>query len=466
MQIKSLTNQPAATISPNTVTHCLAYIHYYTPKWLSRGCPIAPKHCRLLAARIDLPQAEMRSLRQHPILAAHLALLLTTGYIESNSNKWRLTPAAHNWLNLAADEQLPGLLAQIGCSDLEPVFSRFFAQESALLATFLQQTLQRQTELWAGSAQEPAKWSARSSDCWQLVLPCRLTPWLLFHLLQLGIWQQGHIIACSPITLAAAPARHYGFEKIRWLLETATQQALSTARKNQLHAWLRRANTYRLRGNLLSTAQPEQMTALRAQKRLRGLILEDLAPRHAFIDRTKLPQLQNWLARQGYPLSKSTNPVPTERKPSDDQDYHWLGLRLLNGLQAFVPGNVSAGAAHAQIHQLEQQMEPMRVDELENIAQQMLADLASVTQGRDAFFPAYNVVPPEWIAQIESAIAAETQLHIAYQALGQPEPRPHSVEPLWLEKQGELYYLHAYSLRAEANLVFRLDRIVTLACGH
>jgi hypothetical protein len=34
------------------------------------------------------------------------------------------------------------------------------------------------------------------------------------------------------------------------------------------------------------------------------------------------------------------------------------------------------------------------------------------------------------------------------------------VRPLWLEQRADLYYLHAYCYRAEAERVFRLDRVM------
>ena len=48
-------------------------------------------------------------------------------------------------------------------------------------------------------------------------------------------------------------------------------------------------------------------------------------------------------------------------------------------------------------------------------------------------------------------------------AAGEAAPKQHEVEPYWLERRDQLAYLHAYSYRAEAELTFRLDRVVNVA---
>ena len=80
-------------------------------------------------------------------------------------------------------------------------------------------------------------------------------------------------------------------------------------------------------------------------------------------------------------------------------------------------------------------------------------------RGRDAFFPAPEEPPQELIDHIQQAMAAEQWLDIAYQSLVDRRPYWRRVYPLRLEARGRLYYLHAYCALAEADRIFRLDRI-------
>ena len=66
---------------------------------------------------------------------------------------------------------------------------------------------------------------------------------------------------------------------------------------------------------------------------------------------------------------------------------------------------------------------------------------------------------PAWLAMIETVLAAGGCLEIVYQPPAERRPHVRLVQPLRLEQRGGLYYLHAYCYLAEANRVFRLDRL-------
>jgi predicted DNA-binding transcriptional regulator YafY len=106
-----------------------------------------------------------------------------------------------------------------------------------------------------------------------------------------------------------------------------------------------------------------------------------------------------------------------------------------------------------------QHISETEISNLEATAATILTSLRQAISGRDAFFPARDPVAPDTINQIYRAIERETPLAIAYQALGDLKASYRQVQPLRLEKRGNLYYLHAYCYRAETNLTFRLDRI-------
>src|SRR5690606_36953580 len=99
---------------------------------------------------------------------------------------------------------------------------------------FLQQTIQRQRAALA-SNQGQAEWlAAPSPDEWNLSLPDTLPTAPLFHLLQLGEWQPGRPLCCTPLTISAAMRRGYTPFLIESCLAAATGHPLDTARQAQL----------------------------------------------------------------------------------------------------------------------------------------------------------------------------------------------------------------------------------------
>ena len=94
-------------------------------------------------------------------------------------------------------------------------------------------------------------------------------------------------------------------------------------------------------------------------------------------------------------------------------------------------------------------------------AQQILQGVQDAIRGGDAYFPPEQPVAVELVETVRKALAAEQDLLIDYQALGDPVPRRRRVEPHRLEERGGGIYLHAYCYLAEGNRVFRLDRIHT-----
>jgi proteasome accessory factor C len=93
------------------------------------------------------------------------------------------------------------------------------------------------------------------------------------------------------------------------------------------------------------------------------------------------------------------------------------------------------------------------------VVEKVIGDLRAAINGRDAFFPAAAPPSAELIRDVELAIAEGGVLAIAYQSLAAQAPGWRQVAPLRLEESGALYYLHAYCHLAEANRIFRLDRI-------
>ena len=445
----------------HTFTHLLAYLHYYTPKRLP-GRWLAARHLRQLAARIGLPRPDLRALRRHPLLAAHVALAHAAGLVAPDSDRFSLQPGATDWLHAAEAEQIAGLLDAFAAPAWSAAVQHLKLDACLTLdyVTYLRQQLARRPE--ANASPAPARWLQAGAAAWRLALPRRPPPWLLFDLLQLGEWQPEDALVLTPLTIASAPRRGYGRPAILWLLEQATQEPLSPGRAQQIDAWLRQGRAYSLRTvTLLSAAQDTQLATLYANRRLRPHLLEQLSPRHAIVAPDAAPKLARWLARQALPLQDAT--APPLGAASLPAGYIWLGLRLLVGLGELIP--LPYPAPHGALATAAAVLMPEQLTVLEQRARCVLDALRAALHGRDAFFPAPNHAYLGWVELLERAIAHQQTLCMHYQALGAVQPGIRRILPLRLERRGALIYLHAYCYRAEANLVFRLDRISALEHG-
>jgi hypothetical protein len=169
------------------------------------------------------------------------------------------------------------------------------------------------------------------------------------------------------------------------------------------------------------------------------------------------------LAAQNIPLDapKTLPGSAAETTP----EYTWLALQVLAGLSALIELPISI--PHAELETAEARLTAEERAELDYLAQNMLEGLQQAIRGRDAFFPAPRPANEAWLENTRTALNEERCLDIAYQSLVDNQPSSNAVtrhysrrvEPLRLEQRGSLYYLHAYCYLAEANRIFRLDRI-------
>lgn len=454
---------PECVVSLRTMTLCLAYIHYYTPGWLPRRRSPAPKHLRVLADWLGYPSPRLLSMRKHPVLAAHLALLQAADLLTVNRTTVHLTPSATSWLHQAPAQQIETILCVLRHEvHWSGTLHKLSLQETVTLdyTAYLIQQLSRQQRT-PPAPMEPVTLLAADEACWLVDLSPSLPAWLRFDLLQLGCWQPSQPLALTPYSIATAVTRGYGVEHTRWLLETALNKSLTPEQFGQLQRWIRRASAYRVQGNLLCTAHPDDLAAVYAQRRFRPFLLEQISPRHVFTQPELLPRLRRWLVRRGYPLNVAEHPASDTTAPVDlDTQTHWLGLRLLIDLQQFMP--LPLPVPTEQLFRLEKSMEASTIAALDLLAQTIRRRLADTIAGRDAFFPARQCPTPHVLARLGQAIVHGQTVTLSYRANGQLSPKRHVVEPLRLEQREQLAYLTAYSYRAEAELTFRLDRLDTI----
>jgi predicted DNA-binding transcriptional regulator YafY len=108
---------------------------------------------------------------------------------------------------------------------------------------------------------------------------------------------------------------------------------------------------------------------------------------------------------------------------------------------------------------------PAQQATLSSLADQIIQQLQGAINGRDAFFPADQLPSAGLVDHIQQAVEHSSRLTFSYLPLNATAPKEHTVEPLRLEQRGRLTYLYAYSYRAEANLIFRLDRVKEIVAG-
>lgn len=452
-------------ITRHFATRLLAYCHQTAAAYLPKaGFTIAAR--RELATWLGTPCPQHPHDPLDPYLATCLVLLHAAQLLTIENGRWLCQPHIFTWLQQPRAAQLRHLYQPLGET------KRFNHAAAALdlkanlpdhLLAYGRQQAQRQLNAPA-TQPEIAKWGKPQPDSWEIYLPARLRPDLLFHLHQLGSFSPPSRLRCTPLTIVQALDRGYSTLQIQTLLTQATDAPPSPEQITQLTTWAKRQHTYQLRSvYLLSTKQPEQLATIASRRHLRQHFHEQLSPRHTLVSPEIAPPLRRWLEKQAYLLH-----APQPDEPQNNADcpaaYSYLGLQLLAGLGEFsdppltLPSDVLTAC--------EQQLTPTQQTQLQTQAQNILAGIRAAIAGQDAFFPATAPTPNRWLETITTALAAETPLAICYQSLAAPQPGWRTVQPLRLEQRGTLHYLHAYCYRAETNLTFRLDRIHHLQPAH
>lgn len=457
-----------------TLTLCLAYFAYYNPKRPRRGGPLLRGDARRLASWLGSDTGR-HAPQQDPALALHLIWLVAAGYLLDGEFGLRPTPAAIGRLHEGSPQPHACFLDDAVWERWDAAAVRLGLDQavSPVYRHFARQSLERQAVASPTTRPPLALWEATAGEEWRLRLRPGSDPGLLFELLALGPYDPPGRLRLSALTLAAPPARDLGYDRVCWLLEAATAAPLEPEHRTRLREWLGRARAYRLRGPLLLTTHPEQLAGLYATRRLRPYLIEQISPRCALFDHAGLPALRRRLAVLGFPLDTASpgaagrqalapDVTPTLAQSAtphagSDLAAHWLGLRLLAGLQRYI--RLPVPPTHESLDRLSATLSAGDVAVLEAQADRLLEELHAVVQGRDAFFPARHTPPAALTARLRAAIAAEETITIDYCPTGAAEAKRHVVEPLRLEQRDELIYLVAHSHRAQTTLTFRLDRV-------
>ncbi len=446
-------------LTPYRLTLVLAYCHHYTPNFLPARC-LPAAHLRRLALWLGYPASHLRTARDHPALAAHLLVGVSAGLLSTAGGHWHLSPAALPWLDADPLTRIESL--RLACADADAWSCAAHAlglRDAFNLAypTFLAQQLAR---LAANppAASGPAVWQP-ATDAWQLRLPPNFPPALLFHLLQIGRWTQpetpGDCWTADGYTIARAAQRGYSLTFIEAILSRATDLPFTLAQRQQLLAWYRRHDAVQVQPvYLLQTSQPAELAAILTRRRLRQHVTRQLSPRHAVVAPAIIPALRRHLE----PHTPLLAPDPEPPAPADlDPLIVWLGLRVLAEIGRLIP--LAIPRDEATMEQVAVQLSPAQQAAAEHHAVHIAAALREALHGRDAFFPREKTEADGLLTAVQAALSTGEALTLHYQGLGDDSPRCRTVSPLRLEQRGALTYLHAYCHLAEAERVFRLDRV-------
>lgn len=460
-----------ALFSTTSCSSVLAYVHYYTCKFVPGRC-LTGQHLRRLSAWLYAARPQLRSARQHPVLAGHLVLLHGAGLLRFEPGVWLVAPTAYQWLLASEKAQLLALVSVVGDGRWETSAGQLGLNNSLTpdYRAYIEQLLDRQMqrleeEMAVQQVDKPCL--AVKERAWHLAFGVGLLPQQRFELLQLGEWLPAErgvgwgVLILTPMTLMSWFAKGGTLLQIKRLLDSVLSTSLTIEQVELLIHWYGQSQQYRVQQAwLLETKQPEQLTEIVQDRRLRRHVRAQLGTRLAMVEAEMVPRLRKWLAARGEVLQ-----VPVGKELSDTVErsevaYSWLGLQVLAGLRAFLPLRVPL--PHDALEVVGAELTAVEQTELQQLADEIVGQVREAIRGRDAFFPAEGAVPEAWLALVREAMVAETAVWLQYQALGERQPSWRRVDPYRLEARNGLFYLYGYCYRTEATLTFRLDRAAAI----
>jgi hypothetical protein len=247
-----------------------------------------------------------------------------------------------------------------------------------------------------------------------------------------------------------------------------------------LREWAQAAGRVSLRrAILLQVAEPQLLTQLTRERRIREDIRCTLSPRLVEVRADHLPGLLRRLGRRGLvprldpPLAETPAAAPLRSGRSAqlrfDQPslaYLYLSVRLCHQLSDLIPP--AQRAPYSLLLDLEAQLAPadrdLAAQLADEAAQRILhpphSPLPSFLTGEG---PGVGALPvAHTLAQVEQALQAGTPLELVYYSPYRDEVTTRVVEPHRIEWRGQTPYLLAYCTLDQDERTFRVDRIRTV----
>jgi hypothetical protein len=287
----------------------------------------------------------------------------------------------------------------------------------------------------------------------------------------------------TPASFARALGRGWSAPALLDALDRLAERPLTGQERAMLRAWAEAAGRTAIRRlTVLETTDPGVIARLAATRRGRALIVRTLSPRAVVVDPARLDQLVRRLEQQeGVPpavgsgesgvesLSRefelgvrtpgSNSQLPTQTPYSSGAAHLWLALHVLQGLGEFI--RLPARTPQALWEGLAALAGPDALGAAETAAEAALEALREALVGRVPFppWPEDGLPVEESRAVIQAALAGGQALDMDYYTAGRDALTRRVVEPWRLEGRGGVIYLVGFCRRAQAERVFRLDRI-------
>jgi hypothetical protein len=255
------------------------------------------------------------------------------------------------------------------------------------------------------------------------------------------------------------------------VLNRLVEQPLTPQEITLLRVWADLAERVTIRpATLLETNDPAIITRLASTRRGRALIRQTLSPRVIVVDPARLDQLVTRLTEQeGVPPNvqgsggaeaqggeDNFTPAPLHRcAPAQI----WLTLQVYQGLGRLI--RLPVRLPQALLDQVTGLADAANLSAAESAAEQVLAELQQVIEGRAIFppWPEAGLPVEDTLPLIQTALASAQNLDLLYYTAGTNRLAQRVVEPYRLEWRGNTPYLVGFCRTAQAERVFRLDRI-------
>lgn len=297
-------------------------------------------------------------------------------------------------------------------------------------------------------------------------------PLALVTLATCAVRQPAGVYRLTPASWARALQRGATAAALLTRLNRVAQRPLTGAEVATLTAWAAGAARMHVqRLTVLEVSDPEILVRLQRSRRGRQLVLRTLGRRAVAVDEGKLPLLVRRLTQQedAPPWVELPQPVTSTRSElgRGGAALLWLAARVYRDLGTVLP--LPAVLPDEVLERLAAQLAPGDLTAAEASAQRVRAALQDALAGRSAFpmWTQPTLKIEESLPIIEQALQDGLALELAYYTAGRDETTRRIVEPYRIERRctsyGEELYLVGFCRRAQAERVFRLDRIRELA---
>jgi len=254
------------------------------------------------------------------------------------------------------------------------------------------------------------------------------------------------------------------------VIRRLTGTALTTAAFDQVTSWAAHADQVHIEhADLLYTSDPELLSTLYADRRVKPLLDKPISPHHAVIRVGKREQLNQQLQRRGY-RAQSTQETPGEPADvpvkqavaHDTASAAWLAMRVYQALGDLIPQALPIPGALSD--ELKAQLSLGQQDQLEQAAGQLVEQLRQAIRGQVSMLAPSPVAPNDPAAirvAVEQAYRERQPITIEYFSPAQGRMTERTIEPLLpIRDEGDYSYVEAWCRLQNDSRTFRLDRIV------